>query len=163
MERAWTTSTAFPEGLRVLDFRVNPGQLTVRYEARYPGWKPGCDGQTEHVDVYRREPRRDGLALATRRVVNGWHRELQAAASRLIEALAVGDQGAVVALVPDRGVRARLPRHLALEPACDQRSADGAVIVAATQVDGGRMVPWSLAWRRAPGGWRLSAATPVLQ
>lgn len=163
MERAWTTSTPFPDGLWTLDFKVSPGQMTVRYEARYPGWKPGCDGQTEHVDVYRRDSHRDGLGLAARKVLNGWHRELQAAAARLVAALAVDEQGAVAALVPDRGLRARLPRHLVLEPACDQRSAGGLAIVAATEEDGARMVPWSLTWRLTPVGWRLRAATPVLE
>ena len=50
----------------------------VRYELRYPGWEPGCDGQTEQEDLYRLD--RGGRSRAgARQVANGWHRELGAA------------------------------------------------------------------------------------
>jgi hypothetical protein len=143
---------------------VKGGEITIRYEPRYPGWIAGCEGQTEQIDVYRRDSRRDAPALANRRVVNGWHRELEARVARLFAALAGGNHGALSELVPDRVLRARLPRALSSEPACDQFGAGvpGTVVVAATEERNGRMVPWSLTWHRGPRGWRLTAAAPML-
>jgi hypothetical protein len=166
MERVWTSATPYPDGLWALGFAIRREEISVRYEPRYPGWKPGCEGQTEQVDVYRRDARRDGVALAARRVLNGWHRDLHGAVGRLITALAAGDQATVAALVPARTLRTRLPRHLGLEPACDQPGAGSppaSAVVAATEERDGRMIPWSLVWRRAPGGWHLSGADHVLQ
>jgi len=37
------------------------------------------------------------------------------------------------------------------------------VTVAATELRGGRRVPWALGWTRGPAGWRLRAAAPVLE
>src|SRR6185295_10165919 len=56
VERAWTTATQWPEGLRVTDWRTQAGELVVRYEPPYPGWKPGCAEQFEHEDHYRLAP-----------------------------------------------------------------------------------------------------------
>jgi hypothetical protein len=98
--------------------------------------------------------------------VNGWHRDLHAAMARLITALAAGDRATVTTLVPERAVRAILPRHLVREPACDQPGAGSpptTATVAATEERAGRMIPWSLVWRRARRGWQLSAADRVLQ
>jgi len=165
LERVWSAATLFPDGLWALGFFVKGADISIRYEARYPGWKPGCDGQTEHVDLYRPDARRDAPALARRQVVNGWHRELQAAVARLLAALPSRDPAPLAELVPDRSLRGRLPRGLAPEPACDQGSPDApaGVTVAATEDRNGRLVPWSLSWRRAARGWRLSAAAPMLQ
>ena len=80
--RAWTTGTQWPDGLRVTDWRTQAGELVVRYEPRYPGWKPGCAEQFEHEDHYRLASA-GGLALSRRQVANGWHRELGVAADRL--------------------------------------------------------------------------------
>jgi hypothetical protein len=163
VERTWTSAAAFPEGLWALGFSVAPGEIAIRREARYPGWKPGCAGQTEWLEVYRADARRD-VALARRQAINGWHRDLQAAVERLFAALGRGDEAALAALVPDRALRARLPRTLAREPACDEPGPGAAsAVVAATEERAGRMVPWSLAWRRGAGGWRLSAAARMLQ
>jgi hypothetical protein len=165
VSRLWSSGQAFPEGLRVKTFDVKDGRLRVRYEVRYPGWQPGCDGETEQEDLYRAPPAGDGLVLRRRRIVNGWHRELHAAVTRLLAALRAGDARSVAELVPDAALRARLPRELEGEPACDQRLSDSppTVVVAATRDHERQRAPWSLSWRRGPRGWRLSAASPVLQ
>jgi hypothetical protein len=165
VRRAWSTAAEWPDGLPVSDWRARPGGLVVRYEPPYPGWKPGCPGQLEHEDHYRLAA--DGaLALARRQVHNAWHRELGAATERFFRALAADDRRALGLLVPASGLRARLPRGLVAEPVCEQAGPEGprgAVTVAATEVREGRRVPWALAWTRAPAGWRLQAAAPVLE
>jgi hypothetical protein len=178
VERSWSTTSVFPDGLSVSDFATRPGELSLRYELRYPGWKPGCDGQTEHEDVYRWSPAGETLTLARRQVINAWHRDLQLTVSRFFTALAKGDGPRLTELVPDARVRSRLPVSLRPEPACEAQSPDtpGTVVVAATDE---RLVadarpsalptlvaraPWSLWWSRAPSGaWRLAGASPVLQ
>ena len=165
VRRAWSTAEPWPDGLRVLDWRARPGELVVRYEPSYPGWKPGCPGQLEHEDHYRLAGG-GGLALARRQVSNAWHRELGAAADRFFRALADGDGRALDLLVPKADLRSRLPRELVPEPVCEQAGPAGArgpVTVAATELRDGRRVPWALAWTRAASGWRLQAAAPVLQ
>ena len=171
VERVWTTLDLFPEGLAVSDFAVRRGEVRVRYELHYPGWKPGCEGQTEHEDLYRPAAGTDGVALAQRRVFNGWHRDLGAIVTRFFSALAGGDARSLGEIVPDSRLRARLPRGLRPEPACEAQSPDapGLVVVAATDEPGRDArapagAPWSLWWTRAGGGaWRLSAAERVLQ
>jgi len=163
--RAWTTATQWPEGLWVTDWRTQSGELVVRYEPRYPGWKPGCAEQFEHEDHYRLAAA-GGLALARRQVANGWHRELGAAADRLFRALAGDDARALGPLLAAPALRARLPKSLVPEPVCEQAGPAGPrgpVVVAATELRGGRRVPWALTWTRGPGGWRLTAAAPVLE
>ena len=163
--RVWSSGDAFPEGLPAIDFAAKAGQILVRYEVHYPGWKPGCAGETEQEDVYRQSAGAPGLALVRRRVVNGWHRELQSAVTRFFGALGADDRKALAELVPDASLRARLPRELQADAVCDERNpaAPATVIVAATREHAQQRVPWSLAWRRGPSGWRLAAATPVLQ
>jgi hypothetical protein len=160
----WSSDKLFPEGLWAIAFGAARGQVSVRHEARYPGWTSGCAGETEEEDVYRQPRAGETLVLLRRRVWNGWHREVHAAVARLLAALGAGDGRALAELVPAPALRARLPRGLELEPACDERGPAGAVIVAATAR--GRepaLVPWSLTWRRGPRGWRLAAADPVLK
>jgi hypothetical protein len=163
--RLWSSTAQFPDGLWVSEWAVRSGEIFIRRELRYPGWKPGCPGQAEEEIVYRASAGAEGLAAATRRAINGWHRELGAAAARLFTALAARDRRVVLLLVPDAPLRSRLPASLVAEPVCDAMPAGpaGPVVVAATAEDGGRLVPWSLTWRRGPGGWRLTAAAPVLQ
>src|SRR6266851_2108308 len=137
----------------LLDARVWPAGpdrvarvLAVRYEPRYPGWKPGCADQFEHEDHYRLAAA-GGLALARRQISNGWHRELGAAAARFFRALAEDDARALGLLVPAPALRARLPRHLVAEPVCEQAGPAGPrgpVTVAATELRAGRRVPWAL-------------------
>ena len=163
--RAWSSATQWPDGLRVTDWRTQAGELVVRYEPRYPGWKPGCAEQLEHEDHYRLAPA-GGLALARRQVANGWHRELGQAADRLFRALAENDRSALGLLVPSPAVRARLPKGLGPEPVCEQAGPAGPrgpVTVAATELRDGRRVPWALTWTRGPAGWRVQTAAPVLE
>ncbi len=163
--RVWSSGEAFPEGLRATRFTARDGQLLVRYEVQYPGWKPGCADETEQEDVYRQPARSTDLTLVRRRVVNGWHRELQSAVTRFFGALRADDRRTLALLVPDASLRARLPRELRAEPVCDERdpAAPATVVVAATREHDERRVPWSLAWRRGPRGWRVAAAGPVLE
>jgi len=157
----WSTATLFPEGLYARAWAVHAGEVRLRYELHYPGWTPGCDGQTEQEDVYRLAPGQGTLTRVSRLQHNAWHRDLHASVTRLFTALAEGDEPTLAAVVPDAALRARLPA-LVPEPACD--AADGAretVSIAATTAADRR--PWSLTFRRVGGRWRLAAATPVLQ
>ena len=164
VERAWSSAAEWPDGFWVSDWRTQPGELVIRYQPRYPGWKPGCVGQTEQEDHYRLTAA-GGLAVARRQVTGAWHRELGAAADRLFHALAVGDAPALARLVPAPALRARLPASLVAEPVCETPPAGprAPVAMAATELRDGRRVPWALSWTRGPAGWRLSAAKPVLQ
>lgn len=165
MTRAWTTATQWPDGLRVTDWRTQAGELVIRYEPRYPGWKPGCAEQFEHEDHYRLAAA-GGLALARRQVAHAWHRDLGAAADRLFRALAKDDARALSLLVPAPALRARLPNRLGPEPVCEQvgpAGPRGPVTVAATELRAGRRVPWVLTWTRGPAGWRVQTAAPVLE
>lgn len=165
VERVWSLAAVFPRGLSALGFAVREDGVSVRYEAPYEGRKPGCAGQTELVDLYRPDAKSASLALARRAVVNGWHRELQGTVGRLLAALASGDRTVIAELVPDRALASRLPPALTREPACDEATgaAPTSATVAATEERDGRMVPWTLSWRRVPKGWRVVAATRMLQ
>ena len=164
VQPAWTTSSQWPEGLWVSDWRTQPGELVLRYQPRYPGWKPGCIGQTEQEEHYRLTPS-GTLALARRQVLNAWHRDLGAVADRLFRALAADDATALARVVPAPTVRGRLPRGLVAEPVCEQPPAGprAEVTMAATELREGRRVPWTLSWMRGGAGWQLVGARPVLQ
>ena len=156
----WSTATLFPDGLYARAWLVRPGEVRLRYELHYPGWTPGCDGQTEQEDVYRLIPAQGTLARVSRQQHNAWHRELRATVERLFAALAEGDETAVAAVVPDPTLRSRL-LGLVPEPACD--AADGmreTVSIAATDTE---RRPWTLTFRRAGIRWRLAAISAVLQ
>jgi hypothetical protein len=160
----WRSATPFPEGLVATGFAIRGGQITVRYPARYAGFKVGCEAQTEQEDVYRARPAGGPVALTSRRVSNPWHREVSAAADQLFLALASGDRRTLERLVPDARVRGRLPAHLRPDGACDERAGGGrAAVVAATETRGDALRPWVLRFARAGPAWRLTAATPVLQ
>ena len=163
--RDWSSDDAFPDGIAATGFSARGGQLVVRHASRYPGWKPGCADQTEQEDVYRQAARSPGLVLAQRRVLNGWHRELQSAVTRFFAALETGDRTTMTTLVPNPSLRVRLPDELRAEPVCDERLAGAppTVIVAATYEHDGQRVPWSLTWRRDSRGWRLTGAAPMLE
>jgi len=160
MRVAWSTSEIFPDGLLARAWSVRGGEVRVRYEVRYPGWAPGCEGQTEQEDVYRVSAA--GVARVTRRPIEPWHRELHAAVQRLTTALAERDEPTLSALVPDRGLRGRLPAGLRSEPACDAREGAGGDAISVAAVAEGQR-PWALTFRRQAAGWRLTGASPVLQ
>lgn len=160
----WRSADRYPDGLWVSFAEVTAGRITLRRELRYQGWKPGCDGQTEQEDRYRREPG-GGLVLEGRQVFDGWHRELQRSATRFFAALAAGDSKTLAELVPNASVRSRLPRGLVPEAACDAQNPDTpgtAIVAAAVPLPSGARSPWSLWWGRSPSGWRLTGAAPVL-
>ena len=158
-----------PTGCGRSAYHVGAGEILLRYELRYPGWKPGCDGQTEQEELLRHVAATDGIAIVRRQTYNGWHRDLARAVARFFAAVESGDRRALAELVPDPALRARLPQALVAEPACDAANAEspGTVVVAATEerAAGARAPrsPWSLWWSRDPRGWRLAAAAPVLQ
>src|SRR2546422_387569 len=157
----WSSTDVFPSGLMARAYTVRGEEIRVRYELHYPGWIPGCEGQTEAEDVF--VPARESGTIARRlgRQLNTWHRELRAAVAQVFDALAADDQSALARLVADAELRRRLPPALRPEPACD--AADNApsphtVSIAATA----EQTPWALTFTRAGARWRLNAARPVL-
>jgi hypothetical protein len=154
---AWSTAELFPEGLSARSWSVRGGDVRIRYELRYPGWAPGCDGQTEREDVYRLVAA-GPVVRASRREHDTWHRGLHAVVEQLATALAERDARALSTLVPDRRLRARLPSTLRPEPACDARQGETVAVAAAADGE-----PWTLTFRRVGARWRLTGATPVLQ
>jgi len=156
----WTTTDLFPEGLVARDWRVRGGDVTIRYELQYPGWIPGCEGQTEREDVYRFVAERATFVRTGRRLYDGWHVALHQTVGRILSALGAGDRRGLAVLVPEARLRDALPATLAREPACDAREPGGPVSVAA--VVGARR-PWTLTFLRAGTQWRLTAAGPVIQ
>ncbi len=157
----WTTAELYPDGLAARAWRVRDGEVRVRYQLRYPGWVPGCDLQAEQEDVYRLTPEGSALQRVARRQFNAWHIALHRAVSSLFAALAAGDGAALADLVPDAGLRRRLPADLGPEPACDAVEGPGPASVSVPAVAAERR-PWALTWRRDEGGrWRLVAAAPV--
>lgn len=157
---AWSTADLFPRGLVARRYGVRGSDVSIRYELHYPGWTPGCEGQTEQEDVFRFVPERGTLQRMSRRRFNDWHVTLHESVTRVLVALASGDRGTLAVLVPDRRVRAALPARLERDAACDAREASGPVSVAAV-ADARR--PWTLTFLRAGTQWRLTDAGPVLQ
>ena len=157
---AWSTTDLFGDDLQARTWSVRGADVRIRYELRYPGWAPGCEGQTEAEDVYRVTPGA-GVTRVARQEYDAWHRELHAAVERLTAALAARDEPALIALVPDRVLRGRLPLTLRPEPTCEAREGVGgeAVTVAAAA----DRQPWTLTFRRQGVRWRLTGAARVLQ
>jgi len=162
----WQSAALYPDGLWASQLAVKGETVFIHYELRYPGWKPGCDVQSEQEDTYRVEPGTGSLTLVKRQLFNGWHRELQAAVTRLFAALEKGDTRGLTGLVPAAGVRKKLPAGLAAEAACDVQNPDTsrvAQVAASAPGENGRRVAWTLWWGRSESGWRLSDAAPVLR
>jgi len=158
----WSSTDVFPSGLMARAYSVRGEEIRVRYELHYPGWIPGCEGQTEAEDVF--VPVRESGAMARRpgRQLNTWHRELHTAVAQVFDALAAGDQSALARLVADAELRRRLPSALRPEPACDaadNTTGPHTVSIAATA----EQKPWALTFERAGARWRLTAARPVLE
>lgn len=154
---AWSTADLFAGGLRARSWSVRGSEVRIRYELRYPGWAPGCEGQAEVEDVYHVSPAAVVTRVA-RREHDGWHRDLHAVVGRLMSALAAGDETALAALVSDRALRARLPATLQPEPTCDAREGPAVSVAAAAD-----RKPWTLTFRRVGSAWRLTGAARVLQ
>ena len=157
---AWSTVDVFPEGLVARRYGVRGTEVTIRYELHYPGWIPGCEGQTEQEDVFRLVTDRGTLIRAGRRQYNDWHAMLHQSVGRILSAIAEGDRGTLAALVPETRLRNALPARLERDAACDAPEAAGPVSVAAI-ADAQR--PWTLTFLRTGARWRLTAASPVLQ
>lgn len=158
---AWTSAETFPDGLYARSFRVARGDVRIRYELHYPGWTPGCDGQTEQEDVYRLAPTTNRMSRVNRQQFNVWHRDLRQWVARFFSAVASGDRGTMATIVPDARLRERLPSTLRAEPACDAPEQGNPEIVSVAAV--AEHAPWQLTFRRAGVAWRLSGAAPVLQ
>ena len=157
----WSSADVYPDGLLARSYAVRGAELRVRYELRYPGWVPGCDGQTEQEDVYRLTAATGTYARVTQRQYASWHRELHAAAARLFAALAADDRRAVAGLVPDPRVRERLPAQLAAEPLCDATGGARGEQISVAASDG-HGTPWTLTFQRdSTSRWRVTAASPV--
>lgn len=155
---AWSTAALFPDGLYARAYAIRPPDIRIRYELRYPGWAPGCEGQTEQEDQYRVVPGAAAVTRVSRHQYNAWHRDFHVSVAATFAALAAHDDPALTTLVPDRELRARLPL-LSAEPVCD--AADGArdaVSIAASDPD---RRPWTLTFRRAGARWRLTGASPL--
>jgi hypothetical protein len=150
----------FTDGLLARELERAGADLRVRYELRYPGWTPGCDGQTEREDVYRL-----GAGGTVNRVSRQDYNTWQPRAGRRRGSAPGGaghrrrDHGA--GAVPDPALRTRLPAGLAFEPLCDAREGAGSDAVSVAAAADRR--PWTLTFRRPGGRWRLTAARPVLQ
>lgn len=157
---AWSTTEIFTEGLQARSWSVRGGDVRIRYELHYPGWVPGCDGQTEQEDVYRLTPVLT-LTRVTRLEHDAWHRELHATLERLLAALAARDEATLTSLVPDRALRGRLPATLRYEPSCDAREGAGGDVISVAAA--AERQPWTLTFRRQGARWRLTGATRVLQ
>jgi hypothetical protein len=157
---AWSTADVFTGGLLARSWSLRGADVRIRYEVRYPGWAPGCDGQTEQEDVYRLASTAPVVRVA-RQEHDAWHRELHATVGRLVSALAARDEAALTALVPDRRLRSRLPPSLRPEPICDAREGAGGEAVSVAAAADGK--PWTLTFRRQAARWRLTGAARVLQ
>src|SRR5207244_2656216 len=157
----WSSADVYPDGLVARTYTIRGSELRVRYELRYPGWVPGCDGQTEQEDLFRFMAPAGTYTRVSQRPYEAWHRELRAVAARFFAALAADDRSAIAALVPDPRVRERLPKGLVAEPVCDATSgARGEqVLVAASDSQGS---PWTLTFHRDGARWRVAAVAPVI-
>jgi hypothetical protein len=162
VDTTWSSAEVFPEGLSAHWYRARGSDFTIRHDARYPGWVPGCDQQTQYEDVFRLASGAERFARTSRRELNAWHRDLHAAVAHLLSALAARDAVALARLVGDASLRARLPASLERAPVCDPPPGrDGRVSIAA--VADGRQ-PWTLTFRAGgPERWRLTAAAPTLR
>lgn len=158
---AWSPADLLGPDVSATAFEVRGQEFAVRYEARYPGWKLGCEGQTEHVDQYRYAPASEAFVLVRRQVANGWHRELHAIVERLLTALRQGDQRVLSALGLPPELRRSLPDILEREPVCDIVDASRPELVTVSTTAPGDPRPWVLRFRQTPRGWRFAGAGRV--
>ena len=155
---AWSTVDRFGPHLYVTAHEVRGREITVRYEARYPGWKSGCEDQTEQEEYYRYVPASDTFVIARRQTYNSWHRELHATVERLLAALRQGDQRVLSALGLTPALRRTLPSQLEPEPACDILDGASAQVATVSATAPGDLRPWALRFQRTREGWRFAGA-----
>lgn len=159
----WSTADLLGGDVETWSYAVRGSEVTLRYEIRYPGWVPGCEGQTEQEDLYRYLPARGTFALVERQLYQPWHRHFHATVDRFFAALRAGDDRSLARLVPDPGLRAGVPAGLEPEPACDAVEGAPPSRVSVAAGLGAARRPWALTFRRDRSGWRLAAAAPVLE
>ncbi|MBI4611917.1 MAG: hypothetical protein HY726_23240 [Candidatus Rokubacteria bacterium] len=157
----WSTAELLGADLSPIAFEVRGQELAVRSEARYPGWKLGCEGQTEQVDYYRYLAASETFVLVRRQVSNGWHRELHAVVDRLLGALRRGEQRVLSALGLSPELRQNLPEVLEPEPVCDVADDPNPELVTVSATAPGDPRPWALRFRRTANGWRFAGAGRV--
>lgn len=157
----WVTEDSAEGGLLVSRFALGEHELSFRYEVQYPGWKPGCAGQTEQEDFYRYVAARETFVLVRRQVHNAWHREFHAGVARFLAALNARDNRRLAALISDDRLRRTLPSRLDPDFACDAADASPPTAVSVAAVAPEEQRPWTLVFRRTRKGWRLAAAVPV--
>ena len=160
VQMAWTSPAAFVDEPLVRSYRVRNGDVVLRYELHYPGWTPGCAGQTEQEDVFRYVAAKRTFTVAGRQVHAAAHREFHGVVERLLSAVNRKDDKTLAELVPDPKLRARLPGVIARESACD--AAESATTVSVAVTAGADKRPWTLSFRRIGPAWRLAAADPVI-
>jgi hypothetical protein len=158
---AWSTADLYPDGLLARSYAIRGNELRIRYELHYPGWVPGCEGQTEQEDLYRLAPGGGTYTRVSQRQYDAWHRELRVSAARFFAALAAGDRRTVVSFVPDAKLRERLPARLEAEPVCDATSGAKGEQVAVAASDG-QGTPWTVTFQRDGVRWRVATAAPVI-
>ncbi len=158
----WSTADVFGDTLVARSYAVRGAEFRVRYELHYPGWTPGCEGQTEAEDVFRLAPETGVFSRISRTYHDAWHRELHEVVTRFFSALGVGDTATLARLVPHGPLRRQLSASLRPEPACDAPE-DGPTPRLVSVAASDARVPWGLVFRRAGDGWRLARAAQVLQ
>jgi len=159
----WSTADLFGGPVQTWHYAVRGAEVALRYELQYPGWVPGCEGQTEQEDLYRYAPAGQTLVRVRRELHAGWHREAHAAIDRFFAALRADDAAALRELVPDARLRARIPADLALEPACDAAEGAPPATLHLAAAGGPERRPCTLTFRRAGAAWRLVAAAPMIE
>lgn len=157
----WSSADVFPSGLSIRGYRVRGQEIVLRYEVRYPGWTPGCEGQTEEEAIYRLVPARSAYVRSEHHQHEAWHRSLHQTVERLVDALGHGKAAEIASLVPDGALRSRLPADLHADTACDARDPARPETVSVAAVGAGQ--PWALVWERAGERWRLVSASPVIE
>jgi len=158
----WSTVELFDGELQTWSYAVHGAEITLRYELQYPGWVPGCDGQTEQADVYRYVPARQTFSLARRRLASAWHRDFHAVVDRFFTALRTDDGAALAELVPDVRLRARLSSSLAPAPECDAGEGAAPSTVSVAAMLSAERRPWALTFHRAGSAWHLIGAGPAI-
>jgi len=158
LRAVWSTANLLGPDLYATAWEVRGQEISVRYEVRYPGWTPGCEGQTEQEDHYRYVPASETFLLARRRVHNGWHRELHATVDRLLAALEQRDQRMLSTLGLTQQLQRELPDRLEPEPACDILDGPSPQVVTVSATTPGDPRPWALRFQYTQNGWRLAGS-----
>jgi hypothetical protein len=158
----WSTADLFGQDLQAWSYALRGAEVTLRYELQYPGWVPGCQGQTEQEDLYRYVAQREAFVLVERQVYEPWHRQFHALVEQFFAALRVGDDRSLARFVPDPRVRTGVPARLEPDSACDAVEGAPPATVSVAAALGPARQPWALTFRRGTAGWRLAAAAPVV-